>query len=190
MFRSFFVCNSFPQKHSQANSSLSSRFHNKNFFLLFWMFRGSFRHLNLSHRAALEKLFFPFNKKLTGCDLAAYPFKDALNEVTAPDCSVLLNRAVGGRSVLEDFFLILLTGFDIGSVGNWDSFNRNSILEIPFFFRDALSESCWHFALWFSSKCVSLLSDFEAFYASFSRPFSSCFSVQIFSVRPYLFIFF
>eukprot|EP00796_Vickermania_ingenoplastis_P006135 gene6135-4415_t len=69
-------------------------------------------------RRAVERFWLPFMAGTTGEDLHKYRFRENLNTIRTPDndftCQV--NGCVGGAALLEDFFFVLLSGFDIQNV--------------------------------------------------------------------------
>lgn len=69
-------------------------------------------------RRSVEKFWQPFMVGRSGADLRLYRFRDNLRSIRTEDedftCQV--NGVVGGASILEDFFFVVLCGFDITDV--------------------------------------------------------------------------
>ena len=67
-------------------------------------------------RVAVERLFSPFSQQITGPDISKYPLREAINNLSITSkFTVQVNGVVGDATVLEDFFLSLLTGFDLSN---------------------------------------------------------------------------
>lgn len=65
----------------------------------------------------VETFWGPFTRGITGPDIDKYPFADAMKQVSRPNVfTSQVNGVVGGKSVVEDFFIAVLSGFDISSV--------------------------------------------------------------------------
>lgn len=66
-------------------------------------------------RHTVERLWAPFTQGLCGPELRQYRFREQLDAVCVPGnlCTFQVNGQVGKARVLEDFFTILLCGFDI-----------------------------------------------------------------------------
>jgi hypothetical protein len=78
----------------------------------------------LLSRPLCEKFWSPFNRKLVGCELATYAVSEMLTQVVDQrhfSCS--WNGQFGNSKLIEDFFAVLVSGFDIGGViideGGW-----------------------------------------------------------------------
>lgn len=67
--------------------------------------------------AIVNTLWEPFRQGITGPDINQYPLKDAIKILARPKVfTCQINGAVGDASLLEDFFITVLCGFDIASV--------------------------------------------------------------------------
>ena len=69
-----------------------------------------------SHRQLAEAFWRPFTLGITGHDITKYPFRKSLSALTAEEFTCQVNGVVGESKLLEDLFIILLTGFDIPKV--------------------------------------------------------------------------
>lgn len=69
-------------------------------------------------RWSVERFWHPFMAAKTGPNLSSYRFRENIDSMRTPDedftCQV--NGEVGGVSLLENFFSVLLCGFDISDV--------------------------------------------------------------------------
>lgn len=75
-----------------------------------------FRHTSprLFQRPLAERFWSPFNRQITGADVGKYGIATALERITDPaSFSCTVNGICGNAAVAEDFFVVLLTGFDI-----------------------------------------------------------------------------
>lgn len=72
----------------------------------------------LRSRVLCEAFWSPFNQRIVGHDLAKYAVAAAWDTALVPDngFSCLWNGRQGGRAVAEDFFHVLLAGFDVAAV--------------------------------------------------------------------------
>ncbi|CCW61384.1 unnamed protein product [Phytomonas sp. EM1] len=78
---------------------------------------GSERHAQEFFHRLVVKFWSPFNQGRKGFSLSVYNFKENLDNIVLPNhFTVQLNGVVGGRGLLEDFFTVLLCGFDIENV--------------------------------------------------------------------------
>ncbi|KAH9601338.1 hypothetical protein LSM04_000178 [Trypanosoma melophagium] len=75
-------------------------------------------HSRLTMRRVMERFWSPFCRSIRGPDLRAYGFREVFNSIRTHDddftCQV--NGQVGDAKLLEDFFILLLCGFDIVNV--------------------------------------------------------------------------
>lgn len=56
----------------------------------------------------------PFKSNVTGADISKYSFHEALRNIAHPEVfTSQVNGVVGGLPLVEDFFVVLLCGFDI-----------------------------------------------------------------------------
>lgn len=83
------------------------------------MFRASVRRMCVgheSHRQLADAFWRPFSLGITGHDITKYPFRKSLSALTAEEFTCQVNGSVGDSVLLEDLFIVLLTGFDIPKV--------------------------------------------------------------------------
>lgn len=69
-----------------------------------------------SHRPLAEAFWRPFTMGILGHDITKYPFRKSLSALTAEEFTCQVNGMVGDSVLLEDLFIVLLTGFDIPKV--------------------------------------------------------------------------
>nr|CCC93016.1 conserved hypothetical protein [Trypanosoma congolense IL3000] len=66
----------------------------------------------------MQRFWSPFSRHIRGPNLHAYGFGEMFNDIRTPDsdftCQV--NGRVGGAKLVEDFFIVLLCGFDFERV--------------------------------------------------------------------------
>eukprot|EP00758_Cryptobia_borreli_P005542 Tbor_TRINITY_DN4921_c0_g1::TRINITY_DN4921_c0_g1_i2::g.9985::m.9985 len=77
------------------------------------MFRFTFKTFNVHKVNRANKFWAPVSSGVRGQDIGNYNIMESLKEITANDVTCQVNGVVGDRSLVEDFFLILLTGFDV-----------------------------------------------------------------------------
>ncbi|ORC92035.1 uncharacterized protein TM35_000042490 [Trypanosoma theileri] len=75
-------------------------------------------HGRLTMRRVMTRFWSPFCRRITGPDLRAYGFHEVFNSIRTHDddftCQV--NGQVGDAKLVEDFFILLLCGFNIMDV--------------------------------------------------------------------------
>lgn len=75
-------------------------------------------------RRSAERFWHPFIVGRTGADLSSYRFRENLDGLRTPDADFTcqVNGMIGGATLLENFFYVLLCGFDIVDVSfGWKS---------------------------------------------------------------------
>ena len=75
---------------------------------------GSFRY----SRQIIDKFWKPFSAGTAGADFAKFDIDKSLEQIIVPgdEFSCQINGAVGDRKLIEDFFIVLTSGFDIKAV--------------------------------------------------------------------------
>lgn len=70
----------------------------------------------LHNRPLCEKFWSPFNKSIVGYDLSKYNFNSTLKDIAPNGLSCSWNGRMGNGQVVEDFFTVVLAGFDVTGV--------------------------------------------------------------------------
>jgi hypothetical protein len=73
---------------------------------------SSFRRV-LHSKPVYDRFWAPFKQNISGYDLQKYALNQAFQQVGGPGFSCAWNGRVGNQNVIEDYFTMLLSGFDI-----------------------------------------------------------------------------